>query len=76
MGTSTVSSAPIFVVLVLVGVSLWVFRDAGAQAERGRPVRFAAGSIEVSTPVVWAVGCLVLCVIFMPLYITCRRQAG
>jgi amino acid transporter len=76
MGTSTVSSAPIFLVLLLVGVSLWVFRDAGAHAERGRPVRFAAGSIEVSAPAVWAVGCLFLCVIFMPLYLTCRRQAG
>jgi uncharacterized membrane protein YidH (DUF202 family) len=76
MGASTVWFVPIVVVLLLAGMALWDFQDASAHVRRGTPVRFTAGSIEVSTPVVWAVGCLFLWVIFMPLYITCRRQAS
>jgi hypothetical protein len=75
MGTTTVSLLPVFVVLFLVATSLWVYRDASTLAERGTPVRFVAGSIEVATPGVWAVGCLALWVVFVPLYITCRKQA-
>jgi hypothetical protein len=76
MGASTVSLVPIFLVLLIAATALWVYQDATAHARRDTPVRFVAGSIEVSTPIVWAVGCLVLWVIFMPLYVTCRKQAG
>ncbi|MQY40458.1 hypothetical protein SRB17_84910 [Streptomyces sp. RB17] len=62
------------VALLLVTV-FWVYQDAALRARRGTPVYFSAGSIEVSTPATWALGCLCLWIIFMPLYLTCRRQA-
>jgi hypothetical protein len=76
VGPSTTELVPAVTVLALAATVLWVYLDASAHARRGAPVSFTAGSIEVSTPVAWALGCLCLWIIFMPLYITCRRQAG
>ncbi|MER8184600.1 hypothetical protein [Kitasatospora sp. NPDC094015] len=72
---STATTALIPLVLLLASV-LWVYQDASAHDDRGASVRFSAGSVEVSGPAVWAVGCLCLWVVFMPLYLVCRRQAG
>lgn len=66
---------PIIVLLVLVVSALWVYADAASHAERGRPVFFAAGSVEISSPGVWAIGSLFLWVFFLPLYLTCRKNA-
>ena len=63
----------ILVALLLVSV-FWVYQDASAHARRGTPVSFTAGSIEVSDASTWALGCLCVWIIFMPLYLTCRRQ--
>lgn len=63
-------------VTLLLATVFWVYRDASVHARRGRPVYFSTGSIEVSNPATWALGCLCLWIIFMPLYLTCRRQAG
>jgi hypothetical protein len=76
MGVSAVSLVPVFLVVLVAATALWVYQDAEAHARRNAPVRFVTGSLEVSTPAVWAVGCLALWVIFAPLYITCRKQAG
>ena len=74
MGSATTSLFPVFVVLFLAGTSLWVYQDATALSERGTPVYFSAGSLELNKPAVWAAVCLCLWVFCMPLYITCRRQ--
>lgn len=76
MGSLGVPLTPIIAVLFLAATVLWVYQDATARSRRGAPVCFSAGSIEVSTPVSWAVGCLCLWIVFMPLYLTCRRQPG
>lgn len=73
--TTSVAFIPSLTTALLVGTSLWVYRDAQAHAKRGRPVYFAIGTIEVSTPEAWAVGCLCLWVLFTPLYLTCRTNA-
>ncbi|NUP50144.1 MAG: hypothetical protein HOW97_22960 [Catenulispora sp.] len=73
---SAVTLVPIFLVVVVVVSALWVYQDASAHEERGAPVYFSAGTIEISSPTVWSVGCLVLWVVFLPLYVTCRRAAG
>ncbi|MET8719145.1 hypothetical protein [Streptomyces misionensis] len=54
----------------------WIYRDASAHAKRGTPMYFSAGSIELSKPATWALGCLCLWLVFLPLYLTCRRQAS
>lgn len=66
---------PILVVCLLGATSLWVYYDARAHTERGRPVYLAIGTIEVSTPAAWAVGCLCLWIVFTPLYIACRSNS-
>lgn len=76
MAPSTVELVPIVLVLVLAGSALWVYQDASARSRRGTGVYFSTGSLEVDTPTAWAVGCLCLWVIFMPLYLTCRNRAG
>lgn len=73
--TPSVALIPLITVALLIGTSLWIHRDAQAHAARGRPVCFSIGTIEVSTPAAWAVGCLCLWVLFTPLYLTCRRNA-
>ena len=73
--TASVTLIPILTMALLAGTSLWVYRDAQAHARHGRPVNFAIGTIEVSTPAAWAVGCLCLWVLFTPLYLTCRANA-
>ena len=75
MGSGAVTLVPVFVVLFLAATSVWVYQDATDHAKRGRPVYFSVGSLELSAPAVWAAACLVLWVLVMPLYITCRRQA-
>lgn len=73
MGSYVTTLIPLAVLLASVS---WVYQDASVHAKRGTPVYFSAGSIEVSKPATWALGCLCLWIIFMPLYLTCRRQAG
>ncbi|NJC72339.1 hypothetical protein HC031_21845 [Planosporangium thailandense] len=68
--------APILVLVVFLAVDAWVYADAKARSERRAPVVFSAGSFRVDTPVAWLLGCLILWVVFFPLYLTCRRNAG
>ena len=75
MAPSAFALVPIVVVLLLAGSALWVYRDATVRAERGTPVSFSAGSLQITTPATWAVGCLFVWVLFLPLYLTCRNGA-
>ena len=59
--------------LVVAGASLWVLSDARSRTERGRPVVMTVGSVTVDRPEVWAALCLVLAVVFVPLYLAARR---
>ena len=72
---SSVPSAafvPIVVALVVVAIDLWVYADAKSRAQQGRAVTVRAGALVVSTPTAWFIGCLLLWVIFFPLYLTSR----
>lgn len=64
---------PVFVVLVLVSVDLWVLADARKWARGGTPVVFRFGALRVETPESWFVACLVLWVLFFPIYMAARR---
>ena len=75
-GPSASASAPILVLLLVVATDLWVYADAKAHRERGTPVVFSAGSLKVDTPAAWFVGCLLLWIVFFPLYTTRRGRGG
>ena len=73
LGISITAWVPILVLLALLATDLWVYADAKAHRERGTPVVFSAGYLNVDTPVAWFLCCLVLWILFFPLYITRRR---
>lgn len=73
---SAVAAIPVLVVLVLIGCGAWVYQDAGERAARGRPVVLSLGSFELATPAAWAVACVLLWLIFFPLYLGLRGATG
>ena len=68
--------APVFLWLVVLVVDMWVYADAKAQRERGTPVAFSIGTFHIETPGAWFFCCLVLWLVFLPLYFISRGQAA
>jgi hypothetical protein len=60
------------IIVVVLGFDSWVYLDARHHAERDVPVVFEAGSLVIDTPAMWFAACLILWVIFFPLYLTNR----
>jgi hypothetical protein len=62
--------------LVIFGAMLisvaWVYQDATKHVQGGRRVIFAAGRFRLEEPTAWAVGCLLLWILFFPLYLNSR----
>ena len=67
---------PILVLLLVVGIDLWVYADAIAHFQRGTPVVFSSEFLIVGTPAAWFLACLLLSIVFIPLYITIRGHVG
>lgn len=63
---------PLWVLALGLAVDAWVWTDASRRAAQGRPVVFRSGSFVVDTPAMWLVGCLLLWVVFLPLYLQSR----
>jgi hypothetical protein len=63
---------PLVALAVVIIVDLWVYVDARAQEQRGTPVVFSLGAFVVDTPGTWFACCVVLFVIFVPLYLVGR----
>jgi hypothetical protein len=61
--------------VVVLATDAWVYTDAKERYDRGTPVVFSTGALEVGTPTAWFLGCLILWILFFPLYITRRGQA-
>ncbi len=59
--------------LILVGSDAWVFLDAQAHEQRGEPVVVTFGRYTLRSPGDWCLVCLVLWVLFFPLYMIARR---
>ena len=66
--------APLLVVAVVIALDCWVYVDAKQRDEQGRPVIFRAGALVIDTPLAWLVGCLLLCILFLPLYASSRKE--
>lgn len=69
---SSAAAAPVLVVLVAIASDMWVLRDAQKRERQGTPVTFSVGSLTINTPTLWFLGCLLLWVIFFPLYLVSR----
>jgi hypothetical protein len=71
-----IALVPILALLFVLATDLWVYADAKAHDERGTPVVFSTGSFRVDTPAGWFFCCLLVWILFFPLYITRRGQVG
>ena len=65
---------PAFVLVAFLAVDAWVYTDARAQQNAGTPVVCTIGSFVIDTPIAWFVVCLVLFIVFVPLYIVGRAR--
>ncbi|HVV74772.1 MAG TPA: hypothetical protein VHC43_01970 [Mycobacteriales bacterium] len=63
---------PLLVLGLGIVIDSWVYSDAKQRLGAGRPVVFEAGSFVIDTPGAWAAGCLILWIVFFPLYLTNR----
>ena len=71
---SSSSLVPLVLLAVLLLTVGWVYQDATSHAEAGEPVLFWSGSLRVETPAAWAAFCLLLWVVFFPLYLRARQR--
>lgn len=71
-GPSAQLLGPLLLVVFVLGTDLWVLRDARDRAAEGRPVVLELGTLRIDTPEAWFVACLLLWVVFMPLYLVIR----
>lgn len=71
--------ASLLVTLVLIVAILasdfWVYVDATAHEERGRPVVARVGTVEVARPQMWLTFVVIVWVLFFPLYMVARKAS-
>jgi hypothetical protein len=67
-------SVALLVVVVVVAVDAWVLLDARAREAGGHAVAATVGPITLATPAQWFLGCLILWVLVVPLYLVARRE--
>jgi hypothetical protein len=76
VGVLLIALVPLVILVPVLASDVWVFKDAQARAERGRPIVLYLGRFAIDTPFDWFLCCLVLWVVFFPLYITSRGAPG
>ncbi|MBU2670568.1 hypothetical protein KOI35_44420 [Actinoplanes bogorensis] len=63
-------AASLVVLAAALTVDVWVYRDAQTRQSRGDTPTVSLGSLRIETPAAWFLGCLILWVVFVPLYLT------
>ncbi|WP_146167799.1 hypothetical protein [Micromonospora sp. MH33] len=69
-GLPSTALVSILLLLVALGTDVWVYTDARQRQRRGNRVSVSLGSFRVENPETWFLGCLILWVVFVPLYLT------
>jgi len=64
---------PLVLLLVVLAVDVWILRDARAREVQGRDVVASVGPVTLATPSQWLLGCLLLWVFVVPLYLVARK---
>jgi hypothetical protein len=65
----------VLAIAVLVILDVWVYVDARSRERGDEPVAVQLGSFTIDQPRIWVAFCLILFVIFFPLYLVARRTA-
>jgi hypothetical protein len=66
---------PLLVLFAVLGSAFWVLRDARARADGGHRVAVDLGNVRIETPESWAIGCLLLWIFVLPLYLKARSES-
>jgi hypothetical protein len=66
---------PLGLLVLIVVIDGWVYLDAQRRAEARRPVVASIGSLVLETPTAWLVACLLLWVLFFPMYLVARSNS-
>lgn len=69
-GIPAAALVSILVLLVVLASDVWVYADARERLRRGDPVTVSLGRSRLAAPEAWFLGCLVIWVVFFPLYLT------
>ena len=67
---------PVAALVLVLATDLWVYADATTRAGRGTPVVLSIGGFTLETPVARFIACLILWVIFFPLYVVGRSNSS
>lgn len=73
--TTDPSASSLFVLIAWLMSIVWVYRDARARARAGRPVRLMAGWFQVTSADAWTAGCVILWIVFFPMYLVARYRS-
>lgn len=61
--------------VLVIAADVWVYVDARSRQGTGHEPAVRVGSLQISTPQIWAIGCVVLFIIVFPMYLVARREA-
>ena len=64
---------PLFLV---VAADVWVFIDARVRQGTDREVSATVAAMEIDTPQAWLAWCVVLFLVFFPVYLVARRASS
>ena len=65
---------PMLLLAFVLAVDLWIYLDARQQAARGTPVILSSNVLRIDSPEGWFLSCLVLWILFVPLYLAGRNR--
>ncbi len=65
--------AALGLLLVALVVDAWVFLEARAREAEGRAIVATVGPVTLATPAQWLLGCLLLWVFVVPLFLVARN---
>jgi hypothetical protein len=68
------SLAPLLITLLVVASDVWVFLDAKRCSQAGSPVFLRIGILSIETPLAWLVACVLLWILFFPMYLVSRSR--
>ncbi len=66
---------PLALLIMVVILDAWVFVDAQRRAQARRPVVASIGSLVLKTPTAWLLACLLVWVLFFPMYLVARSNS-
>lgn len=69
-GMPLTTLVPILALFAVIATDVWVYADARNRLDRGDRVSLSLGSLRVETPEAWFIACLILWLVFFPLYLT------